>query len=258
MKRMMIGLLFLTVTVNAFAYYMPGQGRWLSRDPIEEKGGLNLYGFTGNDGVNYIDPIGEDFITVGSRWVTFTPGLFEHMSIEFYTEDCPQVEEGTRFDQNPPNGASQADQYELLVDSRTYRHFFYRRPRPNDPPVRTFVWDNISVIHNSSTATRRIVIFADRDNGNGESARQWQRIVRGATTYAYAEQDPLGPVLQNWPNSQYQFPWDNPANNSNTFVREMARIIGRNADVIGGNHPGAIHAGPVPNPGYVPVYSPWP
>jgi RHS repeat-associated protein len=31
-----------------FRYYQPTTGRWLSRDPIEEKGGLNLYDFVSN------------------------------------------------------------------------------------------------------------------------------------------------------------------------------------------------------------------
>lgn len=31
---------------------------WPSRDPIEERGGINLYGFVGNDGVNKIDILG--------------------------------------------------------------------------------------------------------------------------------------------------------------------------------------------------------
>ncbi len=33
-------------------------GRWLSRDPIEEGGGLNLYGYVGNTPLIYIDPLG--------------------------------------------------------------------------------------------------------------------------------------------------------------------------------------------------------
>jgi hypothetical protein len=33
-------------------------GRFINRDPIEEAGGLNLYGFTGNDGVNRRDWLG--------------------------------------------------------------------------------------------------------------------------------------------------------------------------------------------------------
>lgn len=33
-------------------------GRWLSRDPIAEDGGLNLYGYTGNSPLNFTDPLG--------------------------------------------------------------------------------------------------------------------------------------------------------------------------------------------------------
>ena len=33
-------------------------GRWLSRDPIEEEGGINLYGYVGNGPMNWIDPLG--------------------------------------------------------------------------------------------------------------------------------------------------------------------------------------------------------
>ncbi len=38
-----------------YRYYDPVTGRWPSRDPIEEKGGMNLYGFVRNDGVNLVD-----------------------------------------------------------------------------------------------------------------------------------------------------------------------------------------------------------
>ncbi len=38
-----------------YRYYDPVTGRWPSRDPIEEDGGMNLYGFVGNDGINYYD-----------------------------------------------------------------------------------------------------------------------------------------------------------------------------------------------------------
>jgi RHS repeat-associated protein len=33
-------------------------GRWLSRDPIEEEGGFNLYGYVGNSPINLLDPLG--------------------------------------------------------------------------------------------------------------------------------------------------------------------------------------------------------
>ena len=41
-----------------YRWYDPLTGRWPSRDPINEDGGLNLYGFVGNDGVDGIDQFG--------------------------------------------------------------------------------------------------------------------------------------------------------------------------------------------------------
>ena len=41
-----------------YRYYDPLTGRWPSRDPIEEEGGLNLYGFVDNSPNNRIDYLG--------------------------------------------------------------------------------------------------------------------------------------------------------------------------------------------------------
>ena len=41
-----------------YRYYDPLTGRWPSRDPIEERGGVNLYGFVGNNGVGRLDLLG--------------------------------------------------------------------------------------------------------------------------------------------------------------------------------------------------------
>jgi RHS repeat-associated protein len=42
-----------------YRYYDPVTGRWPSRDPIEERGGMNLYGFVWNKGVNTVDLLGN-------------------------------------------------------------------------------------------------------------------------------------------------------------------------------------------------------
>jgi integrase/recombinase XerD len=42
-----------------YRYYDPKTGRWPSRDPIEEEGGINLYGFVGNEPCSYVDRLGE-------------------------------------------------------------------------------------------------------------------------------------------------------------------------------------------------------
>jgi pimeloyl-ACP methyl ester carboxylesterase len=41
-----------------YRYYDPLTGRWPSRDPIAERGGVNLYGFVGNDGIDKSDFLG--------------------------------------------------------------------------------------------------------------------------------------------------------------------------------------------------------
>jgi RHS repeat-associated protein len=41
-----------------YRYLDTMNGRWVSRDPIGEEGGLNLYGMGGNDGVNRVDRLG--------------------------------------------------------------------------------------------------------------------------------------------------------------------------------------------------------
>ncbi len=41
-----------------YRYYSPELGRWLTRDPLGEKGGLNLYKFNYNDSINLWDFIG--------------------------------------------------------------------------------------------------------------------------------------------------------------------------------------------------------
>jgi RHS repeat-associated protein len=42
-----------------YRFYVPSLGRWLTRDPIGEAGGINLYGFVGNNPVIFIDANGR-------------------------------------------------------------------------------------------------------------------------------------------------------------------------------------------------------
>jgi hypothetical protein len=48
------------MTEYGFRQYDPQTGRWLSPDPIGERGGANLYGFLGNDGVGRLDLLGRN------------------------------------------------------------------------------------------------------------------------------------------------------------------------------------------------------
>ena len=49
------------VMYYGYRFYDPETGRWPSRDPIGERGGVNLYGFVGNEGVNWVDVLGLEY-----------------------------------------------------------------------------------------------------------------------------------------------------------------------------------------------------
>ena len=73
-----------TLVLVANRYYDPGTGRFLTRDPIGVAGGINLYGFVGNNPVTGADPEGTDgetsdsnvFVRIG-KWLAkpFTPKM---------------------------------------------------------------------------------------------------------------------------------------------------------------------------------------
>ena len=55
---LVLALLLLTWLQTAFAYYDPGVQKWLNRDPIQERGGVNLYAFVANAPPNAVDQNG--------------------------------------------------------------------------------------------------------------------------------------------------------------------------------------------------------
>jgi RHS repeat-associated protein len=54
-----------------YRFYDPNTGRWVNRDPIGERGGLNLYGYVGGNPVNFVDQDGlspEDVQKIRDRF----------------------------------------------------------------------------------------------------------------------------------------------------------------------------------------------
>jgi RHS repeat-associated protein len=82
----------------------PLTGRWKSRDPIGEEGGMNLYGFVGNDGVNVWDYLG----------LKITDENFEYVDTVNVSSAAPPT--------YPPN-TSTLKVCELLATVRVYMQF---------------------------------------------------------------------------------------------------------------------------------------
>ena len=89
-------------------FYNPSQGRFLGRDPIEEQGGLNLYGFCGNNGVNRWDVLGMD---PWSSWFVKDngDGTFTGSAQRLYATDLPDTVEGALVNMGSWNFSSEAD-----------------------------------------------------------------------------------------------------------------------------------------------------
>ena len=67
-----------------FRQYSASQGRWLSRDPLGESAGTNLYAYCGGDPINCVDPLGlknyvagtpEEAMIYGFRKILNNPNL---------------------------------------------------------------------------------------------------------------------------------------------------------------------------------------
>jgi hypothetical protein len=50
-------------------------GRWPSRDPIEESGGVNLYGFVDNSPIIWVDFLGREAIEINVDFNKERPGF---------------------------------------------------------------------------------------------------------------------------------------------------------------------------------------
>jgi integrase/recombinase XerD len=77
------------VAYYGYRYYDPVTGRWPSRDPIEEEGGINLYGFVGNNGVGRWDYLGfQVLITEDGVGSAFAMLLIPLVKTDEAPEDC--------------------------------------------------------------------------------------------------------------------------------------------------------------------------
>lgn len=93
-----------------YRYYDPVTGRWPSRDPIGERGGLNLYGFVGNDGVGRMDYLGmvgftENAVKNGHISYSCRCGWIDWAHTKWAARIFEQIKRNVENVQGDPNGA---------------------------------------------------------------------------------------------------------------------------------------------------------
>ena len=81
-----------------YRFYSPALMRWLNRDPKEEDGGFNLYGFCRNSPVIHIDPLGEDIYlyTGNNSGNPLNDAIHQTVAVDTWSDDCPPKKTGVR------------------------------------------------------------------------------------------------------------------------------------------------------------------
>jgi RHS repeat-associated protein len=120
-----------------YRHYSPELGRWLSRDPIGEEGGVNLYGMVGNDAVNLWDllglagPVNETAVLHCVRCVENPTGP---MKCRFEIGGDP----GPEFDANlGPNNQSETPNDPYGKNGPLPPGDYDIKPKPDGPTVNT-------------------------------------------------------------------------------------------------------------------------
>jgi RHS repeat-associated protein len=83
--------------------YNPSTGRWVNRDPNEERGGLNLYGFASGDSINRSDFLGLDAVPFHGNYGFYIDGFgFKTTDLDGnWIFSCVAGAESSSIDMNP-------------------------------------------------------------------------------------------------------------------------------------------------------------
>jgi hypothetical protein len=169
-----------------YRYLDPNTGRWPSRDSIQERGGVNLYGFVGNNGVGEFDVLG-----LRKKWAIFfvnSHGDIPDLHDPFDDGDKSVSSQflGRRAWRVKSNSLSISGGKELRVKSElsAYSNFDYvEKNKPynsikvqglpsaelGDYPVNNGPRENILLTADSETESINVEVSPKPDQKNGDS-----------------------------------------------------------------------------------------
>ena len=248
MKKWILTLVLCINSINAFAYYNPECGKWISRDPIEEEGGVNLYGFVENSPISKIDLLGEDCIAITDRHVT---GPTYHYALELFRGCCPSIGKETRYEAwlSDTSHTTEAKVELLNIQGVSAEHLEWKSVGPPSHNHRmkrkwrrlklngTF---GISAIHYDVWSEPSVTFANVFDESEGDITARWSQIIGLAKEYPYAEQgytgkriEPNKLNLKVFPSSiYYAF-----GNNSNVFIQYLIEQTKLHHVGLSGMHP---------------------
>src|SRR5438105_2717928 len=95
-------ILFVSASAEATMFwarpYDPNLQRWITRDPIGELGGINLYTYVGNNSINTVDPYG--LLTAVIIGLPTSGNPFGHAAIATTASGVISFGTGTEFGSN--------------------------------------------------------------------------------------------------------------------------------------------------------------
>jgi len=123
------------VTDYSYRYYDPATGRWPSRDPIEERGGVNLYGFVNNNLIHCIDYLGFKKVKTGV-WKCYDGHIHQFIRLDngntagFYAVDG-EVWASSKgqvwYPNDPSAGNVKEESFELEIEDCCYDPVVFKK-----------------------------------------------------------------------------------------------------------------------------------
>jgi RHS repeat-associated protein len=233
--------------------YTPDTGRWLSRDPIEEAGGSNIYHMASKDVNDFVDPHGDDCIAISSR--TVVP-LFPwgHYALELLRGCCPPKGDEKKYNKLVNGVTCSASNKIDLHNTQGVSVEWYRYD--HDRKQSRWIRTKLSALMGISVINRNVLneksdYFSNIYYGSdGDVDHKWSLIISASTTYEYAEQGADGFRMRSDRITYTRFPksvYYAFGNNSNVFVRSMMISAGiQIKELTNKRHPpvGQVHPDP--------------